>query len=300
MIKFSIVITTKNRINDLKFTLNSLNSLLEREDVELLIVDDFSSDGTQEFLKESYKKHTLIFNNKSLGLIYNRNVLNSLSKGSYVISLDDDANFLSDNVLENIEDYFLKNLECGVIACRIFWSKNLPIKTASKNTPERVKGFVGCGHVWRKESWESIPEYPAWFQFYGEEDFASYQLFKKDIEIHYVPKILVHHRVDNKARKKAKDYNVRLRRSIRSGWYLYFLFYPISKIPKKILYSVYMQYKTKIFKGDFRVLIALLQAKVDLFLNLPNIYKLKNRFTKKELKEYQKLSTTKIYWSPEK
>ena len=82
---FSIVITTRNRLKDLKITLNSLKLLINRVDVELLLCDDASTDGTTCFLKSYYSFNT-IFNDKPRGLIYNRNVLNNLAKGKYIIS----------------------------------------------------------------------------------------------------------------------------------------------------------------------------------------------------------------------
>ena len=46
---FSILITTKNRKSDLSFTLEKIKYLLEREDVDCIICDDGSSDGTAFF-----------------------------------------------------------------------------------------------------------------------------------------------------------------------------------------------------------------------------------------------------------
>ncbi|MBC7606167.1 MAG: glycosyl transferase, partial [Burkholderiales bacterium] len=134
----------------------------------------------------------------------------------------------------------------------------------------------------------------------GEENFASYQLFKKNWKVFYLPEVLVHHRVDIKARKKNKDYVERQRRSLRSGWYLFFLFYPITKIPRVLSYSLWMQFKTKVFKGDLKVLQAIFLALLDLVLNIPRILKNSNRLTTKEFEVYKKLSATRLYWQPEK
>ncbi|MCL7764208.1 glycosyltransferase [Polaribacter sp. Z014] len=300
MIKFSIVITTYNRLKDLKITLKSLENLIQRNDVELVICDDYSTDGTQVFLKNNYIKHTLILNKKSRGLIYNRNILNSIAKGNYIISLDDDAQFLSENILEEIEKCFLSNLKCGVQSLRIFWGKEKPSIIKSIEEFQVNKGFVGCGHVWRKSAWESIVDYPSWFIFYGEEDFASFQLFKKGWDILYNPNILVHHRVDIKSRKKEQDYRLRLRRSFRSGWYLYFLFYPLKEIPRRLSYTLWQQIKLKTFKGDFKATIGVFQAILDVIYNFPKLLKNANRLTVNEFKEYQKLPETKLYWKPEK
>jgi len=295
---FSILITTKNRLKDLKYTLSNISYLIEKQNVECIICDDGSTDDTSNFIKKNYPFIQLIHNTKSKGLIYSRNKLLNLTTAKYAISLDDDAHFISKNPLEIIENYFNENMNCGVISCRVFWSKEIPISTLTSDKPERVKGFIGCGHVWNMVAWKSIPNYPDWFIFYGEEDFAAFQLFKKGWKIYYLPEILVHHRVDIKGRKKNKDYRLRLRRSLRSGWYLYLLFYPWNQIPKRFIYTLWIQLKLKVFKGDFKAFIAILQALGDVVINLPRLIKNSNRLTNEEFSKYSKLLDAKLYWTP--
>jgi glycosyltransferase involved in cell wall biosynthesis len=297
--KFSILISTKNRIEDLKITLQKISFLIEKEDVECVVYDDGSIDGTFEFLTENYSNIQILRNNKSKGYIYNRNYLLNNCKGDYAISLDDDANFLTDNCLDIIENHFIKFDNCGVIACRVFWGLEEPSSFHSNEVVERVNGFVGCGHVWNMKIWKVIPNYPNWFVFYGEEMFASLQLLKKGLEIHYVPEILVHHRVNVNKRKNDKDYLIRKRRSLRSGWYLYFLFYPISVIPRKLFYTIWQQIKKYTFKGNIKATLALVQAIGDVMLNAIKIYKSSNRLTKEEYKVFINLPFVKIYWHPE-
>lgn len=298
MIKFSFHITTKNRLEDLKVTLNLLKSLLSRNDVEVVVVDDASTDGTSSYIKENYHTVKLKTNTTSLGLIANRNWMLNTTTAQYAISLDDDSNFLTEDCLAIIENYFITNKNCGLIACRIFWGKEVPKITHSNEKNEKVNGYVGCGHVWNLKAWQSIPNYPEWYFFYGEEDFASMQLLKKGIEIHYVPQILVHHRVSVSERKKDKDYQVRRRRSLRAAWYNYFIFYPISIIPKKMLYTIWQQVKKYTFKGDFKATLALIQALFDVLLNIPNFLKNRNALTIQEFQKYISLPDAKIYWNP--
>ena len=298
MPNFSILISTKNRIQDLKFTLQSINHLIANQDVECIICDDGSSDGTYDFVKEKYPTIKLIQNQQSKGLIHSRNRLLNITTADYAISLDDDAHSITKNPLEIIKTHFKTNPKCGVIACRVFWGKELPKQTNSIEEVERVKGFVGCGHVWNLKAWRSIPNYPSWFVFYGEEDFSAFQLYKNNWTVDYLPAVFIQHRVDIKSRKKDKDYRLRLRRSLRSGWYLYFLFYPIREIPRRFVYTLWMQLKLKVFKGDFKALIAIIQAFFDVILNIPRLYKNSNRLTKKEFDEFQKIADTKIYWKP--
>ena len=296
---FSILITTKNRKEDLIFTLSKIQHLLDKENVDCIICDDGSTDGTSLYVQNNFPEIQLIKNSESRGLIYSRNRLMSLVTSEFAISIDDDLHFVTQNPLEIIQEKFRKNSKIALLSFRIFWDLQEPISTNCDEITCRVKSFAGGANVWRMKAWQEIPDYPAWFMFYGEEDFASYQLFKKKWEVHYLPEVLVNHRVDVKSRKKDNDYSLRLRRSLRSGWYLYFLFYPLNKIPRRFLYTLWIQFKTKVFKGDFKALYAVLQALLDLIYNLSRLFKQSNRLTKKEFDEFMKLSDTKLYWKPE-
>ena len=297
---FTLLITTKNRIEDLKFTLVKIQYLLDKDDVECIVCDDGSTDETSSFLQINYPDIQLIRNSRSKGLIYSRNRLLSFVTTPFAISIDDDLHFITQQPLELIAHHFEKNTSCGLIGFRIFWDLEEPISTVSKEIPVAMQSFAGGAHVWRMSAWNSIPNYPAWFIFYGEEDFASYQLFKKNWEIHYLPEVLVHHRVDIKARKNNNDYTLRLRRSLRSGWYLFFLFFPLEIIPRRMAYSIWMQLKLKVFKGDFKGFQALVLALIDLVWSIPLLIKNSNRLTQKEYEAYQRLPETKLYWQPEK
>lgn len=295
---FSILIATKNRKDDLAVTLNKINYLLETDDVECVIIDDGSTDGTFEKVKADFPGVKIYRNEISKGYLYCRNKMLNETKAEFAISLDDDAHFVTENPLQLIQNHFVENKNCGLIALRIFWGLEEPVQINSTEKAQRVKGFVGCGHVWRISAWKDTPDYPEWFEFYGEEDFSSMQLFKKNWEVHYFPAVLVNHRVSIKSRKKNADYSIRLQRSLRSGWFLYFLFLPVKLIPKKMAYSIWMQLKLKVFKGDLRALKALILAGFDFITCIPKIIKNKNRFSDHEFSEFQKLEDTKIYWQP--
>ena len=296
---FSILITTKNRKEDLAFTLRKMSHLLKDNDIEFVVFDDGSIDGTYEFVKNNFPTVKLQRNPISTGYIFCRNKMLYETKASYAISLDDDAHFITQNPLESIAKHFDENPTCGLIAFRIFWGLETPKETVTNEENNCVKGFVGCGHVWRMKAWNDIPNYPEWFVFYGEEDFAAYQLFKMKWEIHYLPEVLVNHRVDIKGRKNEQDYRLRLRRSLRSGWYLYLMFYPWREVPRRFVYTLWMQIKNKVLKGDWKATNAIIQALSDVIINLPRLLSNSNRLSVKEFREYNKLPDTKLYWIPE-
>jgi len=277
--KFTLLIPTKNRLEQLKYTLLKLEALLERDDIACIVCDDGSNDGTFEYIVKQYPKIEIIKNKVSKGIHYSRNLLLNKVRTPYAISIDDDAHFITSAIPEIVENYFLSNEKVGLLSFRAYWNQEAPISTISKDKAISVKGFGAVGFAIRMSAWQDIPNFPAWFVFYGEEDFASFQLFKKGWEVHYVPEILVHHRVDLKARKKEKDYRLRLRRSLRSGWYLYLMFYPWQEIPRRFAYTLWIQIKNKALKGDWKATLAVVQAMCDVIINLPKLIKNSNRLS---------------------
>ena len=300
MSKIAILISTKNRRDDLLLTLNATRHLFN-ENVSCVVYDDGSSDETYEHVKTNFPEVVLLRNEVSKGYIYCRSKMLNETAADFAISLDDDAHFLTENPIEIITEYFSNNPNCGVIAARIFWGKDKIENNSNVENAQKVKSYVGCGHVWRMNAWRDIPNYPEWFEFYGEENFASLQLFKKKRTVDYVPELFVQHRVDLKNRTQTNnDFAFRHRRSLRADWYNYFLFFPLSKIPRKILYSIWMQCKNKIFKGNLKVVVPLLLAILDLIFAIPKLISNRNALTSEEYSNYLKLNEAKIYWKPEK
>ena len=70
---FSILITTKNRVNDLAFTLSKVNHLFLGHNVVIVLFDDGSTDGTLDFVKNNYPKIVTYRNEVSKGYMFCRN-----------------------------------------------------------------------------------------------------------------------------------------------------------------------------------------------------------------------------------
>ena len=218
-----------------------------------------------------------------------------------MISLDDDAHFLSDQVLELIQQNFENQPKVGVLAFRIFWSTQLPKSMVSSDVPQAVNSYVGCGHVWRKTAWQLIPNYPEWFQFYGEEYWATLQLYQQGFTVQYVPQILVHHRADQSKRAQNKEeFNFRYRYSLRAGWYTFFLLYPLRQAIYFWIYSLAKQLQKLIWKRQLKIVKPLFGALLDLFRQLPLIIQNRSPLQAALFKQFQQLNEAKIYWNPEK
>lgn len=85
----SAVITTHNRLRYLKKAVESVKSQTY-EDIEIIVVDDGSDDGTREYCKEAEVRYIYIPLKEHINGNYARNLGIKAAKGEYVAFLDDD------------------------------------------------------------------------------------------------------------------------------------------------------------------------------------------------------------------
>mgnify|MGYP000430355061 CR=1 FL=1 len=98
----TIYIPTRNRLPLLKRAINSVREQSYNE-IELIVVDDCSCDGTREFLVECESRGELkgIYQEASAGACVARNLAISASSGVFVTGLDDDDYFMSSSKISN-------------------------------------------------------------------------------------------------------------------------------------------------------------------------------------------------------
>ncbi len=136
----SCLITTHNRLGDLK---RAVNSVVKQsyEKIELIIVNDFSNDGTKEWINNLQLNIPLIVvNNKALlGGNVSRNIGIKRSSGKYVAFLDDDDVWYEDK-LSLQYDIFKNNKSVGVVYCGL--NRVVDDKSIKKVIPK--KEYKGC------------------------------------------------------------------------------------------------------------------------------------------------------------
>ena len=295
----SILITTYNRKKELIFTLNTLRDVISPDGI--YIWDDASTDGTFEYISKEYPEINIFQNKENKGLISNRNHLMQAVTTEYVISLDDDAHFLNPEALEKAMLFMQENLNCAVLSFRLFWGLEKPASQKTTEKTYQVSNFLGGAHLMRKSAWDNfITSYPEWYHFYGEEDYAAMKLFRAEQMLFYFPKVLVHHRVSLKNRKKgAEETSLRTQWALQAAWSNYLIFYPKQKAWFKIMYSIKEQVRLKFLKGDFSILRTLGSAGIALIQNRHYRKKLDLRFSNEELQTYLSLPQAPVFWKPE-
>ncbi len=125
--KVSVCVVTYNQR---KFVQECLISLIKQETdfkFEILIADDFSTDGTREILEniknENPDKITLYFHEKNIGAYNNFAFVHKMAKGEYVVHIDGD-DYTLPGKLQRQADYLDKNTNCNVVWHRTLTYKN--------------------------------------------------------------------------------------------------------------------------------------------------------------------------------
>lgn len=100
----TILIATRDRKDELR---RALESALRQEGApEILVMDDGSTDGTDEMVREEFPGVRLVRSGRSRGQCVQRNIGTALARGRVVIGIDDDACFASPaTVRQTVADF---------------------------------------------------------------------------------------------------------------------------------------------------------------------------------------------------
>ena len=138
--KITVIMPTYNRCNMLK---EALQSILNQtfKDFELIVIDDCSNDGTQEYLTEQAQKDSRIIyirNKKNMHYNYGLRLGCKLAKGEYIARMDDDDVSMPTRFEKQVK-FLDHNPDIAVVGSfiEIFGIDNPPLKNwVDSSTPE--------------------------------------------------------------------------------------------------------------------------------------------------------------------
>jgi len=120
-LKISVIIPTFNRKYVLQRAIESVVNQT-RPPIEIIVVDDGSTDGTKDWLLNSFPSIRYIYqDNKGVSFARNRGI--EVSKGSWVSFLDSDDEWIPTK-LEEQESYIIENPETKFCHTNEIWIRN--------------------------------------------------------------------------------------------------------------------------------------------------------------------------------
>lgn len=232
-IKISIMIITYNRKNEL---LRALQSCVKNriEDMEVVIVDNNSVDGTQEevegYLLKNNIKYKYYYSDNNLGISSGRNKAFELCEGEYIFCLDDDAIVITDDFFKKLYQNMCQT-EAVAASVQIYEpASNRQLKgyIYEKNGQLRALSYIGAAHILRTSFFQGAKLYPDSLVFGSEEYYVAYRIQKYKKTLLHFEDLIVYHMPSKVARVYGDDRKASI---IANNYIVRKMCYPIIACP---------------------------------------------------------------------
>ncbi|TDP00867.1 glycosyltransferase family 2 protein [Flavobacterium sp. 245] len=291
----SILIVSKNRKQDLFKTLNIIESLIDKAEVEVLVFLDGCTDESEN-LKNEFIWVKWFISVKSIGASAARHQIYPLANSEILIGLDDDAHPLSIDFLDQIENLLKKNLQVGILALEeirgVFQSDQEALKHAENVKKEYLTSeFIGCGFAIRKSVYNLTNGFPVWIDIYGEESCLSIEVISKGYDILYTNQVKINHRVNKEQRKVSKQNYFRFGKQLKNSTFYFLVYYPFPLI--NILKLYWHNFK-KYALSDWQCCKIYFKTLLVVMIKTPKILKYRKPIDKSVILKMRSLSHLKF------
>ncbi len=295
----SIVIVTWNRRDDVLETIRSIREQ-SYQNVEIVVVDNASTDGTVEELQRNHSEIKVICLQENLGASAGRNPGITAAQGEIVFLLDSDAS-LGKDTIRNAVRKFQSQSNIGVIACKVVNASTKQIdRTAGWIFSEKDKldqdreflsfSFSECGCAFRKEVFVDAGLFWEALFFGGEGEDLSLRIWDAGYAILYSPDCIIYHRVSPIERVTGSN---RQYFKLRNMLYIYIVRYPWWMLPIYIPTKIAVSLVRAMNRGCFKVT---LNAIWDVLKNLPYLLKERRPIKGQTGREYMRLQREHGPW----
>lgn len=215
MLDTSVIITSFNRKKYLGRAIRScLKQSLDKSRYEIIVVDDASTDGSQDILVGYKDKIVPIILNKNVGVAEASNVGIRKALGRYVIRVDSD-DYINENTLLFMTEILDSNHDIGFVYCdhiRVDDNEK-PIERVNLDTLDKLYRH-GAGIMFRKSYLEDIGLYDK--EFRNAEDFELLKRYLKNFDGYRLRVPLYRYRIHDgnmtKDEEERKDWETRVQK----------------------------------------------------------------------------------------
>jgi len=192
----SLVISVWNRVTDLRENLSAIRKQTVPP-LEVIVVDNASTDGTPEMVEEEFPEvHLIRMPHSRYGACETFNIGFASARGSFVGILDDDVVLGVDYVARMMEEFQREPETTAILSPKILepgmpdWHKN----SDSVNTPRYMSTFRGCASMARKHAIREAEYYDVRLFIFGNERDLTARLLNLGYRVKMVPSIEVFHK----------------------------------------------------------------------------------------------------------
>ena len=222
-----------NRWEDVNVSLSKIAEI-DYSNLETIVVDNGSTDGSQRNIMEQFPWVKLIEAASNLGIeAYNLGF--EAAKGEIILIIDDDS-YPAKESIERMVQKFSENPKLGVCAFDVRNADDYDQVAKTSNSASTTQssystGFNGAGAGVRKEIFKKVGFYPGEFFLYMNEADCSLRIRDLGYEIIFFPDLIAYHKMAAKNRKswRAPFYYT------RNSFWLIWKNYPVSTALKETL-----------------------------------------------------------------
>lgn len=173
----TVVITSKNRKQELEDAITS--TLKQDVPLEVLVIDDASTDGTPEMIREKFPQIRYVRAEASRGYIVQRNRGAVMARTNLIVSIDDDAVLPTPGIIA----HSIRNLDhprVGAVAIPYIDVHKSPLvkQRAPDAGVHAIPAYVGTSHIIRKDLFLKLGGYREIHLHQGEEGDLSLRMLE--------------------------------------------------------------------------------------------------------------------------
>jgi len=193
----TVNILSYNRRYELR---NTLTKVFEQnyKKIEVIVVDNASSDGSPVMIKEEFPSVKLIQLKKNIGIAgWNEGF--EAAEGEFILTLDDDSYPEKDSIHKAV-GCIMKDDKIGVVCLKVYNKSEERIETdhIDKSKPNT---FIGCGALIRKSIINEIGGFSSLLFLYEHETEFSMRVYNAGYKLKFCDEALVIHECSSSHRK---------------------------------------------------------------------------------------------------
>ena len=221
MVDISFIIVNWNTRDILMDCLNSIYETVKDIDVEIYVVDNNSTDGSQAAVKNGFPDVKLIENETNTGFGYANNQALRIMQGRFAVLLNSDA-VLKENSVKRLLAFMTTTPRAGIAGVqllnddgsrqnsidnfpsseteifnksilRLFFPGKYPSKNMSYKDPIEVDSVIGACMMVRKEAIGDVGVFDEDYFIFLEETDWCFRMNKKGWKVYHVPDAEVFH-----------------------------------------------------------------------------------------------------------
>jgi len=215
----SVMIPTRDRCEDLRFTCAKLKQLRPLPD-EILVWADGCTDGTTAMIRSEFPEVRLFESAQPMGSVYTRDRILRAAQGDIVLSLDDDSFPIEQDFIARLQEVVARHPEAAVIAfpeLRDGTTYAAADKT-NKSPGHYVSAYANCAAAMRRGFYLEQPGFVSFFgHMYEEPDYAL-QCYSVGAAVWFEPTLTVRHHESPLRRAPMARHHLNARNELWSAW----------------------------------------------------------------------------------